>query len=86
MFMVLNLAPVGCYPAFLVQLPHAGSDLDQSGCMTSYNNAVQDYNSLLKAGLEQARQELSDANLLYVVTFSMILELFKNPKSHGTSS
>ncbi|XP_057780355.1 GDSL esterase/lipase At4g01130-like [Salvia miltiorrhiza] len=84
-FMVLNLAPVGCFPAYLEHLPHAGSDIDQSGCMASYNNAVKEYNSLLKAGLEQARQELSDANLLYVDTNSVLLELFTNPTSHGTS-
>lgn len=85
--MVLNLAPVGCYPTYLANLPHAGSDIDQSGCMSSYNNAVNEYNSLLKAGLEQTRQELSnDANVLYVDTSSVLLELFKNPTSHGSSS
>lgn len=85
-FMVLNLAPVGCYPAFLVQLPHESSDIDPSGCMMSYNNAVNEYNSLLKAALGQARQELQDANVIYVDIHSSLLELFQKPTSHGSTS
>ncbi|KAI3444458.1 hypothetical protein Pfo_001123 [Paulownia fortunei] len=81
--MVLNLAPVGCYPAFLVQLPHGSSDIDSSGCMMSYNNAVNEYNSLLKQALVQARQDLHDANVIYVDTHSALLELFQHPTSHG---
>ncbi|RZC22481.1 GDSL esterase/lipase At4g01130-like isoform X2 [Glycine soja] len=38
-FMVLNLAPVGCYPAFLVEFPHDSSNIDDFGCLISYNNA-----------------------------------------------
>ncbi|KAL1350412.1 hypothetical protein AAHE18_06G022200 [Arachis hypogaea] len=30
-FMVLNLAPVGCYPSFLVELQHNSSDIDEFG-------------------------------------------------------
>lgn len=82
-FMVPNLAPIGCYPAFLVQLPHDSSDIDQSGCMVSYNNAVDEYNSYLKQALAQARQDLGDSNVIYVDTHSTILELFQNPTSHG---
>ncbi|KAL8499755.1 hypothetical protein ACS0TY_019647 [Phlomoides rotata] len=82
-FFVLNLAPVGCYPAFLVQLPHESSDIDSFGCLISYNNAVNEYNSMLKAALGQARQELQDANLIYVDTNSVLLQLFQNPTSHG---
>ncbi|KAJ1413800.1 SGNH hydrolase superfamily [Sesbania bispinosa] len=67
-FMVLNLAPVGCYPSFLVELPHDSSDLDDFGCMVSYNNAVVDYNNMLKQTLTQTRQSLSDASVIYVDT------------------
>ncbi|EYU32204.1 hypothetical protein ABFS82_02G170800 [Erythranthe guttata] len=82
-FMVLNLAPVGCYPTFLVQQSQGGSDIDPSGCMMSYNNAVNDYNENLKQALSQVRQELHDANVIYVDTNSVILDLFRNPTSHG---
>ncbi|XP_012844364.1 PREDICTED: GDSL esterase/lipase At4g01130-like [Erythranthe guttata] len=85
-FMVLNLAPVGCYPTFLVQQSQGGSDIDPSGCMMSYNNAVNDYNENLKQALSQVRQELNDANVIYADTNSVILDLFRNPTSHGTFS
>ncbi|KAJ8616262.1 hypothetical protein MRB53_035634 [Persea americana] len=83
MFMVLNLAPIGCYPAFLVQLPHNNSDLDKYGCMVSYNNAVSDYNAMLKEKLKEARAFLSDASVVYVDTHSVKLELFRRPTRHG---
>ncbi|KAL3849550.1 hypothetical protein ACJIZ3_011432 [Penstemon smallii] len=70
--MVLNLFPVGCYPAFLVQFPHQSSDIDQAGCMTSYNNAVNEYNSMLKQAVQQTRGELHDAK-----------QLFQRPTAHG---
>ncbi|XP_019190879.1 PREDICTED: GDSL esterase/lipase At4g01130-like isoform X1 [Ipomoea nil] len=82
-FFILNLAPIGCYPAFLVELPHNNSDIDQFGCMKSYNNAVVDYNNMLKDALRQTRQDLKDANVVYVDTHSILLELFQHPTSHG---
>ncbi|KAI9109935.1 hypothetical protein K1719_018976 [Acacia pycnantha] len=82
-FLVQNLAPVGCYPAFLVQLPHESSDIDEFGCLISYNNAVLDYNSMLKQTLNQTRATLSDASIIYVDTHSVLLHLFQHPKSHG---
>ncbi|CAK8544881.1 unnamed protein product [Lathyrus sativus] len=82
-FMVLNLAPVGCYPSFLVELPHNSTDLDEFGCMVSYNNAVVDYNNMLKESLKQTRENLSDASVVYVDTYTVLLELFQHPSSHG---
>ncbi|KAH7848377.1 hypothetical protein Vadar_002086 [Vaccinium darrowii] len=82
-FLVLNLAPVGCYPAFLVELPHNSSDLDPFGCMISYNNAVVEYNTMLKAALAQTRRAIPDASLIYVDTHAVLLELFQHPTSHG---
>ncbi|KAJ8541901.1 hypothetical protein K7X08_016767 [Anisodus acutangulus] len=82
-FMVLNLSPIGCYPMFLVQLSHDSSDIDEFGCLKSYNNAVVEYNNMLKDALAQTRKELSDANVVYVDTHSVLLELFQHPTSHG---
>ncbi|KAJ1413802.1 SGNH hydrolase superfamily [Sesbania bispinosa] len=75
-FMVLNLAPVGCYPSFLVELPHDSSDLDDFGCMVSYNNAVVDYNNMLKQTLTQTRQSLSDASVIYVDTYTVLAPIW----------
>ncbi|ESW27869.1 hypothetical protein PHAVU_003G239200 [Phaseolus vulgaris] len=82
-FLVLNLAPVGCYPSFLVLLPHNSSDIDQFGCLVSYNNAVREYNTMLKQSLREVRESLSDASVIYVDTHTVLLELFQHPTSHG---
>ncbi|XWS35856.1 hypothetical protein CRYUN_Cryun20dG0032700 [Craigia yunnanensis] len=82
-FFVLNLAPVGCYPAFLVQLPHKTLNLDKFGCVISYSKAVVDYNNMLKKALRQSRRDLPNASLIYVDIHAVLLELFQHPTSHG---
>lgn len=84
--MVLNLAPIGCYPAFLVELPHNNSDIDEFGCLISYNNAVVEYNRMLKKALFDTNQQLSNANIINVDIHTVMLELFQHPTSHGTYS
>ncbi|XP_039123951.1 GDSL esterase/lipase At4g01130-like [Dioscorea cayenensis subsp. rotundata] len=82
-FMVFNMAPIGCYPAFLTDLPHNNSDLDLYGCMISYNNEAQNYNKMLKEKLSETRNLLPDATIVYVDTHSIKLDLFQHPKDHG---
>ncbi|XP_057440733.1 GDSL esterase/lipase At4g01130-like [Lotus japonicus] len=81
--LVFNLAPVGCFPAYLVELPHGSLDVDEFGCVLSYNKAVDDYNKLLKETLAKTRKTLKGASLIYVDTHSVLLKLFHNPSSHG---
>ncbi|XP_026399178.1 GDSL esterase/lipase At4g01130-like [Papaver somniferum] len=81
--LVFNLAPIGCYPTFLVQLPYSNSDLDMYGCMISYNNAVIEYNDMLRNALDRTRKSLTDAHVIYVDTHSVYLELFRHPTYYG---
>ncbi|KAM0015939.1 putative alpha-L-fucosidase [Helianthus debilis subsp. tardiflorus] len=82
-FFVLNLAPIGCYPSFLVELPHGDKDIDEYGCLISYNNAVVEYNDMLHDALNQTGHQLSDAKVIYVDSHKALLELFQHPTSHG---
>ncbi|KAK4352918.1 hypothetical protein RND71_028436 [Anisodus tanguticus] len=66
-----------------IKLSHDSSDIDEFGCLKSYNNAVVEYNNMLKDALAKTRKELSDANVVYVDTHSVLLELFQHPTSHG---
>lgn len=75
---------MGCYPSLLANLPNNTSDIDAFGCMISYNNAVVDYNNMLKETLRQTREALSNASLIYVDTHSVLLDLFRHPTSYGT--
>ncbi|EEF50623.1 GDSL esterase/lipase At4g01130 [Ricinus communis] len=81
-FLVLNLAPVGCYPSLLVGHPRS-SDLDAFGCLISYNNAVMDYNNMLKQTLTETRKTLPNASLVYIDIHAVLLDLFQHPTSHG---
>ncbi|XP_047172077.1 GDSL esterase/lipase At4g01130-like [Vigna umbellata] len=81
--MVFNLGPVGCYPGYLVQLPHATSDFDEFGCIASYQNVVNYYNKLLKDTVSQTRQSLPDVSLIHVDTYSALSELFHHPTLYG---
>ncbi|CAA2953852.1 GDSL esterase lipase At4g01130-like [Olea europaea subsp. europaea] len=81
-FLVINLAPIGCYPRFLAEQSN-NLYLDESGCKISYNNAVNEYNNMLKDALQQTRKDLSGANVIYVNTNAALLNLYQNPKSHG---
>ncbi|KAJ0454585.1 putative alpha-L-fucosidase [Helianthus annuus] len=82
-YFVLNLAPIGCYPSFLVELPHGDKDIDEFGCLISYNNAVVEYNNMLHDALNQTGHQLSDAKVIYVDSHKALLELFQHPTSHG---
>lgn len=74
---------MGCYPGYLVEIPHDRSDVDEFGCVVSHNKAVDDYNKLLKETLGKTRETLKAASLIYVDTHSALLELFQHPTSHG---
>ncbi|KAG2331153.1 hypothetical protein Bca52824_002333 [Brassica carinata] len=82
-FFVLNLAPVGCYPAILTGYTHSDSDLDKFGCLIPVNKAVEYYNSLLKKTLSETRTELKNATIIYLDTDKTLLDLFQHPKSYG---
>ncbi|KAJ1258134.1 hypothetical protein BS78_10G051100 [Paspalum vaginatum] len=82
-FMVFNMAPIGCYPAFLTELPHDSNDLDEFGCMKSYNSGVIYYNELLNNSLADVRKKLQDASIVYVDKHTVTLELFRYPNAHG---
>ncbi|GLT79728.1 hypothetical protein SLA2020_512050 [Shorea laevis] len=82
-FLVLNLAPVGCYPSLLAEQSRNSSDLDGFGCLVFYNKAVVYYNEMLKEALTQTRVALPNASLIYVDTHAVLLDLFQHPRSHG---
>ncbi|AEE81985.1 putative acetyltransferase [Arabidopsis thaliana] len=82
-FLVLNLAPVGCYPAILTGYTHTDADLDKYGCLIPVNKAVKYYNTLLNKTLSQTRTELKNATVIYLDTHKILLDLFQHPKSYG---
>lgn len=82
-FWILNMAPVGCYPALLVQLRHNTSDLDKFRCLKPINNAVVRYNQMLKNKLAETRPSLPGASVIVVDVYSLMLKLFRYPRRYG---
>ncbi|ESQ37750.1 hypothetical protein EUTSA_v10028725mg [Eutrema salsugineum] len=82
-FLVLNLAPVGCYPSILTGYIHTASDLDKFGCLISVNKAVEYYNALLKKTLSKTRTEVKNATVIYLDTHKILFDLFQYPNSYG---
>ncbi|KAK4382961.1 hypothetical protein Sango_2821500 [Sesamum angolense] len=74
-FLVLNPLPVCCYSSD--SSPNS-FDIDSSGCMTSFNNAVK-FNSGLKEACKQTRNYLHDGNVMYIDTHSLLLEPLSTP-------
>ncbi|CAA7402676.1 unnamed protein product [Spirodela intermedia] len=66
-FLVSNLAPVGCCP---------------HGCVVSYNDAVEQYNILLKEALRRTQSSLAGATVVYADIHAVKLELLRHPADH----
>ncbi|CAA6665912.1 unnamed protein product [Spirodela intermedia] len=60
-------------------------DLDEHGCVVSYNDAVEQYNILLKEALRRTQSSLAGATVVYADTHAVKLELFRHPADHGTA-
>ncbi|KAL0339485.1 UNVERIFIED_CONTAM: GDSL esterase/lipase [Sesamum angustifolium] len=74
-FLVLNPVPICCYSSD--SSPNS-LDIDSSGCMTSFNDAVK-FNSGLKEARKQTRNDLHNGNVMYIDTHSLLLEPLSTP-------
>ncbi|KAM5583310.1 GDSL esterase/lipase [Rosa sericea] len=82
-FWVFGVGPAGCDPIIRVIVNQASSYLDSAGCYFPLNDAVSEYNKLLRESLWEIRGDNPEASIIYVDTFSVKLDLFKNPTHYG---
>ncbi|XP_038696958.1 esterase-like [Tripterygium wilfordii] len=76
-----NTGPIGCLSFSLVSAPSA--EKDSVGCVKSYNELAQYFNSMLKEAVRQLRMNFSDAAFTYVDVYSVKYSLFQEPKKYG---
>jgi len=81
--LVRDVPPQGCGPFWLTFFPHSSDDLDQHGCSISFNDAALYFNTLLRAELSSLRNQVKDANIIYVNTYDIIFDFFANPSKYG---
>lgn len=58
-------------------------DLDQHGCLASYNAAAKLFNQMLDHMCEKLRIELRDATIIYIDIYAIKYSLIANSKGYG---
>ncbi|KAH9625360.1 hypothetical protein KSS87_015189, partial [Heliosperma pusillum] len=82
-FWVHNTGPIGCLPYLLVKNPPAAGSTDEAGCIKSYNEVAQEFNSQLKTRISNLRLHLNDSLLVYVDTYSAKYNLISEANTYG---
>ncbi|ESQ29690.1 hypothetical protein EUTSA_v10023535mg [Eutrema salsugineum] len=80
-FWIHNTGPLGCLPQKLSMVKRR--DLDQHGCLTSYNSAAKLFNQILDHMCEELRTELRDATIIYVDIYAIKYSLIVNSNKYG---
>ncbi|KAJ4768070.1 GDSL esterase/lipase [Rhynchospora pubera] len=82
-FWVHNTSPMGCFPQKLAIPRNDDTDLDEHGCLKTYNNGAKAFNSHLSAVIDSLSLELKDATIVYVDIYSIKYELVANHSKYG---
>ncbi|XP_050374175.1 GDSL esterase/lipase At5g14450-like [Argentina anserina] len=84
-FWIHNTGPLGCLPLCLAHSQPGDSDLDQNGCLKTYNEVAQEFNRLLKERVLDLRAKLSDAVLIYIDIYTAKYTLISEAEKYGFS-
>uniref|UniRef100_A0A7C9ATI2 Alpha-L-fucosidase n=1 Tax=Opuntia streptacantha TaxID=393608 RepID=A0A7C9ATI2_OPUST len=82
-FWVHNTGPLGCLPYLLMRYPSKPENLDETGCIKSYNELAQEFNQQLKDRINTLRIKLEHSLLVYVDVYSAKYSLISNAKQDG---
>ncbi|TYJ96437.1 GDSL esterase/lipase [Cucumis melo var. makuwa] len=80
-FWIHSTGPLGCLPQKLSLFPT--KDLDRHGCISSFNAAATLFNTALKSLCQNMRNELKDANIVYVDIYTIKYNLIANSSLYG---
>lgn len=83
-FWVHNTGPLGCLPQKLSLVEK--KDLDENGCLSSYNSAARIFNEGLLKLCQEMRSELADATITHVDIYAIKYDLIANASKYGFSS
>ncbi|XP_021664211.2 GDSL esterase/lipase At1g09390 isoform X2 [Hevea brasiliensis] len=83
-FWIHNTGPFGCLPQKLALVQKM--DLDQHGCISSYNSAANLFNEELHRSCQRIRPQLTGAAIVYVDMYSIKYDLIANSSKYGFSS
>ncbi|KGN58540.1 GDSL esterase/lipase At1g09390 [Cucumis sativus] len=84
-FWIHNTGPLGCLPQKLATAyaDANASDIDNHGCLQSFNNAAKEFNTQLRVACGELRSALTNATLVYVDVYAIKYDLITNSVSNG---
>uniref|UniRef100_A0A7N0VMC5 Uncharacterized protein n=1 Tax=Kalanchoe fedtschenkoi TaxID=63787 RepID=A0A7N0VMC5_KALFE len=82
-FWIHNTGPLGCMPYNFIDYPPNPEAIDAVGCIRSFNELAQAFNSQLKDRIILLRSQLRDAVLTYVDLYTAQYTLIKTASAHG---
>ncbi|GKB92067.1 GDSL esterase/lipase 7-like protein, partial [Tanacetum coccineum] len=75
---VMGLGPIGCAPFYLWQY---GSE--NGACIKMLNNMILEFNYLMRFTIEELREELTDANIIFCDAFQGSMDILQNSRRYG---
>lgn len=82
-FIVWDIEPHGCLPYMLTFAHHTPEELDEQGCIISFNEAAKSFNVMLKAKIADARKELKGISIHMLSTYDIKTDLSNNLTANG---
>lgn len=82
-FWIHNTGPIGCLP-YMVMYHSKANEVDEIGCIKSYNEVAQEFNKQLKYRTDQLSCDLQGVEVTYVDIYSAKYTLIKEATNHGT--
>nr|XP_043610694.1 alpha-L-fucosidase 3-like [Erigeron canadensis] len=82
-FWIHNTGPFGCLPYVMARQLVTAGEIDRYGCVGLFNELAQFFNHQLKEIVNQLRDELPKAAIIYVDVYSVKYELITKAKRHG---
>ncbi|MFQ6629728.1 hypothetical protein Gotur_007473 [Gossypium turneri] len=82
-FWIHNTGPIGCLPTVIINFPPKPGNVDQAGCIKSYNELAQEFNKQLKDTVSQLKAKLPGARLIYVDIYSAKFSLISEANKYG---
>ncbi|TVU24214.1 hypothetical protein EJB05_26633 [Eragrostis curvula] len=82
-FWIHGTGALGCLPQKLAIPRKNDSDLDQYGCLKTYNRAAVTFNAALGSLCDQLRSQMKDATIVYTDLFPVKYDLVANHTKYG---
>ena len=82
-FWIHGTGALGCLPQKLSTPRKNESDLDQNGCLSTYNRAAVAFNTALGSLCDQLNVQLKDATVVYTDLFAIKYDLVANHTKYG---